>query len=138
MTYYEQNKEARLAYAKQYYTDHKEEKAKYQAIHREWRNSQQRKRATIKKIKIFNMISDNNIACNQCGCQNIRLLEINHIDGGGGRETKRKGYSYFLNDIIDGKREVDDLEILCRVCNARHYLESKYGKLPYTIIFSNK
>lgn len=150
MTYYELNKERCLAYAKQYYIDHTEEKAKYQDIHRDHRNALQRKRDKKKRrkvldivftarFKVLKVISNDNLSCAQCGCNDIRLLEINHINGGGSKETdKGRKNSYFWNNILSGKRKTDDLEILCRVCNARHYLESKYGKLPYKITFSNE
>lgn len=41
----------------------------------------------------------------------------------------------FYRDIIALRRPVDDLEILCRVCNAKHYLEMKYGKLPIVVMW---
>jgi len=35
------------------------------------------------------------------------------------------------------KRDTKDLEVTCKVCNAKHYLELKYGKLPYQIIYNH-
>jgi hypothetical protein len=64
----------------------------------------------------------------------MRLLEINHKNGGGGKEMSNGHNSMsFYRDIIALRRQVSDLEILCRVCNAKHYLESKYGKLPIEV-----
>ena len=51
---------------------------------------------------------------------------------GGGKEIKEKGAKYYW-EIIQGKREITDLELVCKVCNAKHYLELKYGKQPFQI-----
>jgi hypothetical protein len=32
-------------------------------------------------------------------------------------------------------RDVDDLELLCRPCNAVHYLEMRHGPLPFRIVW---
>jgi hypothetical protein len=59
------------------------------------------------------------------------MLEINHKNGGGAREVKQG--NRFNCDIISGRRSIDDLEILCKPCNAVHYLELKYGPLPFCV-----
>ena len=66
--------------------------------------------------------------CPGCGCTDVRLLEVNHVNGGGGREAKAKGDSNktMYADIAMGRRGVEDLDIRCRPCNAVHYLELKY------------
>ena len=76
------------------------------------------------------------MACVRCGCDDIRCLEINHKNGGGGKEhaeIRAKGRS--LHRLIaQMKRAVDDLELLCRPCNAVHFLEMKLGTtLPFRI-----
>ena len=89
------------------------------------------------KEDVLNTLSGGNPHCIKCGCNDIRLLEINHKNGGGNQEC-RKGEK-IINiywEIYKGRRNIDDLEILCRVCNARHYLELKYGELPYKIIYN--
>jgi predicted Zn-ribbon and HTH transcriptional regulator len=73
----------------------------------------------------------------KCGCNDIRFLEINHINGGGTKEFRAKGSRVYW-DIIQHKRPVDDLEVMCKVCNALHYLELKYGKLPFNITYDKK
>jgi hypothetical protein len=70
--------------------------------------------------------------CVYCGCDDIRLLEINHIKGGGRKEIAEKKVGFY-KDIVSGKRSVEDLNIACKVSNAKHYLELKYGLLPFTI-----
>lgn len=66
--------------------------------------------------------------CVYCGCDILEALEINHKNGGGIKELKGK-YNYrgkdlmLCREIISGRREIDDLELSCRVCNSVHYLE---------------
>ena len=74
--------------------------------------------------------------CVRCGCDDERLLEINHIYGGGNRENQKgKFSSRFYYDIANGKRPTDDLELLCKPCNAIHALELKFGSLPMKVVW---
>lgn len=87
------------------------------------------------RIVILNIISKGNPKCVRCGCTDKRFLEINHKNGGGTKELRKKSNQFYW-DIQTGKRNVDDLEILCKVCNAWHALELKYGKLNYKINYA--
>lgn len=64
--------------------------------------------------------------CVNCGCDDIRALEFNHINGGGGKEYKinHEQIKIYL-DVIHERR--NDLELTCRVCNAVHYLVKLKG-----------
>jgi len=73
--------------------------------------------------------------CDNCRCDDIRLIEINHKNGDGARDTRSKYHQKFLYDIITGRSKTDDLDLRCRVCNALHYIESKYGKLPFKVAY---
>ena len=137
-------------YKKKYNKELKEYSKKYSREHRdclrektrEWR-SKNRDRVAMwgkkKRMEVLNIVSNNNIVCDRCGCNDIRLLEINHKNGGGSKETKRgKSIYKFYAEIINGKRKTNDLELLCKVCNAWHYLELKYGELPYKIYYKKE
>lgn len=87
---------------------------------------------------VLNIISNNNPKCEWCGCDDMRLLEINHINGGGKKEIDKTGSWNFIWDIYKGRRKTNDLNLLCRVCNAHHYLELKYGELPFSIEWNDK
>lgn len=54
--------------------------------------------------------------CDNCRCDDIRLIEINHKNGDGARDTRSKYHQKFLYDIITGRRKTDDLDLRCRVC----------------------
>ena len=138
-----QTKKEKKEYDRKYYLLHQEKNkaraSKFQKENREWCNKRMRIRNAKRRIEILNVISGNNPVCVRCGCDDVRLLEINHKDGGGTQELRHgKKVWRFLDDILKGRRKTDDLELLCRVCNAEHYLELKYGELPYTISYKKE
>lgn len=163
------NKEDQKAYGEKYRDDHKEENKKYMEKWREdnpeydkkrrqnnkeklrkagreyHKNNRDKCNKAAKKYKkrvrdtVLKMISGGNPHCVRCGCDDKRLLEINHKDGGGSKENQGgKKAQQFYWDIYMKRRKTDDLELLCRICNARHYLELKYGELPYKIFYNRK
>lgn len=62
--------------------------------------------------------------CNKCGCNELDFLEFNHINGGGCKEWRENKGVAMMDRVLNG-RDVGDLEILCRICNALEYLERK-------------
>lgn len=82
----------------------------------------------VKRKKIaLEKICGGEAKCAMCGCDELDFLEINHINGGGCKEhaSIKKG----LKDlVINGRRKTDDLNVLCRVCNALDYLQRKNKK----------
>lgn len=108
---------------------------------KEYENEHKRDRAVALRQRMrlvnFNRVSNNNPVCENCGCDDLRLLEINHINGGGTQEREKGKASHkFAQDIYMGRRSVDDLNLLCKICNALHYLEMKFGKLPFEVKFN--
>lgn len=75
--------------------------------------------------------------CVNCGCTKKEILEINHIKGNGRQERKKyQNYHSFFRAIINEKVNIRDYNILCRVCNAKHYIEEKFGIKGYEIKFT--
>lgn len=64
--------------------------------------------------------------CVNCGCTDKRILEINHVNLGGGKEEKKKERVIMYREIITGKRD-GEFNVLCKVCNAAHYCNEKFG-----------
>lgn len=85
------------------------------------------------KLEVLAKI-DPAMKCTNCGCDDTRFLEINHIKGGGRKEQQRlKKTDHNLSQnwimlIHKGKRGTEDLNLLCRVCNSIDHLERVYGK----------
>lgn len=63
--------------------------------------------------------------CIRCGCDKLEFLEFNHKNGGGCREYRKERKNSMVDRLLSGKRNVDDLNVLCRVCNALDFLERK-------------
>lgn len=53
--------------------------------------------------------------CSSCGIADIRVLQIDHINGGGHQELLEKGSNHVTTKIFRG--ETDDYQILCANCN---------------------
>ena len=93
-----------------------------------------------KRLTAMNIISNGNISCDSCRCNNINILEINHVHGGGREERRNNKYLnciYFYNAIINGERDIHDLNILCKLCNTLHYMILKYNNIKYNIEWIN-
>lgn len=83
------------------------------------------------RLSVLKIVGNDILKCVNCGCNNPKLLEINHKNGGGIKESRNANRFYY--SIKKLERNIDDLELTCRICNTLHYVESLYGKLPYNI-----
>ncbi len=123
--WYELNKERERAQKRQYAREHPEERRIYRVKLR---------------LKLLQKVSGNNIPqCVNCGCDDIRFLEINHVNGGGSKEKfDVGGQGYFHRSILNGTRKTDDLNVLCKVCNSLDHLKRKYEIVPIEIVWNGK
>ena len=86
------------------------------------------------RLKALQIVGRGCVACEWCGCDALELLDINHINGDGKEDRKRYSSSdRFTRAIVSGERSSDDLNLLCKWCNLKHYQELKHGPLPVTI-----
>ncbi len=122
------NMEHRKTYMQEYREDNK---AKISL----WRHNY---RANSKLLAFQKIIGGPIVQCQNCGCDDFRLLEINHKNGGGQPEIRKFRTEGICREIIGGRRTVEDLEVLCRVCNALDYLKHKYGEVPITVTWRVK
>lgn len=88
------------------------------------------------KLEALKIVGKNSIFCVSCNCDKIDFLEINHKNSDG-YKLKESG-SHLYHRIVKGDREIDDLDLRCKLCNNLHYLEFKFGKQPYKILWDNK
>lgn len=113
---------------------------------REWReNYPSYYNEKIKKwwrVQRANLIALLGGKCANCGCEDSRILQLNHIGGEGGKDRQR--YSNELRlyaAILSGKRSREDFNILCSNCNAiyeyemgRRKVGTRYYKLRVQVI----
>lgn len=58
-------------------------------------------------------------ACVECGITDFRVLEIDHVNGGGGRDFKTRGYHMIHRAIVAGEQ---GFQVLC----ANHHAIKSY------------
>lgn len=83
-----------------------------------------RKRAYFnRKVKALNLVGG--AVCVNCGCTEVDFLEFNHKSGGGCKEWRSDKNTPMMDRLLTNNRRADDLEVLCRVCNALDFLRRK-------------
>ena len=103
---------------------------KQREFQKEWQRkhrAQARKYQRSLRTKVLEFLGEK---CIYCGCDVPEALEINHINGQGTEEKRNRwkgGSKAFYLAILNGSRSKEDLEITCKVCNARHYLNNIKG-----------
>jgi len=84
------------------------------------------------------------LKCAMCGCDDTRFLEVNHIKGGGVKERiayKNEKHNESHNMILlihNGKRGLEDLNLLCRACNSIDHLERVYGHSGLRVVWDKQ
>lgn len=115
--YYRKNKEK----AKLYYESNKE-------ACRE-RNKKARPKIILKnyelKVKVCTLLGD--CKCCVCGETDIRLLQINHINGRNNETTKG---AELYSAIVKGLRAAEDLDVRCANCNLLYEYERGNKQFP--------
>ena len=60
--------------------------------------------------------------CSRCGIEDWRVLQINHINGGGHKERISKGSKKTYKEILNGERD-GEFSLLCANCNILYEYE---------------
>jgi len=144
LAYREKNKEKLKLKSKEYYQKNKEainQKASSYAKENAIRIKEYHKEYHAKKrLEVLAKV-DPTMKCAMCGCDDTRFLEVNHIKGGGKKEQKGfkdEDHASSQNIIMlihKGKRGVEDLNLLCRICNSIDHLERVYGKIGLRVVW---
>jgi len=145
--YREKNKEKTKLYRKEYYQKNRE------TLNQKSRSYAQKNTTSIKeyhkeyyeKIRtgVLSKI-DPAMKCAMCGCDDTRLLEVNHIKGGGKKEQqtfKEDNHRSSQNIIMlihKDKKDTEDLNLLCRVCNSIDHLERVYGHTGLRVVWDKQ
>ena len=73
--------------------------------------------------------------CSNCGCDDFSVLEINHINGGGRKALKTTQNRQLYRDIINDKVDLSEYNVLCRICNALHYVQEILGIKGHQVLW---
>ena len=101
---------------------------------RDKNRSSQFKYRQRKRMKLFNEVG---LKCVHCGTIDERVLQLDHINGGGTQDRKRctsthQFYSFYLNDVLLAKKT---LQTLCANCNIiKRYENQEYGNKRMKLI----
>lgn len=74
-------------------------------------------------------------SCENCGCSVEEILELNHINGGGRSEARLIGTKSLYRKALK-LEERTNYNLLCRVCNAAHYVGDLLGIKGHSITWS--
>lgn len=80
------------------------------------------------RMKAFELIAGKDIHCNDCGCTNIDILEINHkvpIGRAWHEHYIASSGSELVSDIVKGRQKSNNFNLLCKICNIIHGLKYK-------------
>jgi len=130
--YYQENREAIIQRTTKYHLEHKEQRQKWYKQY-------------YQKIRLEVLARvDPAMKCAICGCDDTRFLEVNHIKGGGVKERegyKDGGHKLGHNMILlihTGRRNLEDLNLLCRACNSIDHLERVYGHSGLRVVWDKQ
>jgi len=133
--YYFANRTSIIAAQKEYARDNPQvnraARKRYRASPKGREVSRRIFRARVVRLRHAVFVKLGGPVCVGCGCDDERILEINHKDGGGSREheTVWKGSRKFLTAILRGIRSTADLNVMCGPCNRLDYLERRFPDL---------
>lgn len=106
---------------------------KYDEIHRKQDSEEAKRRYKTLKSKVFEILGG--AVCVNCGCNVESVLEINHINGGGYKASKITSPVQFRRNIINGKVNILEYNILCRLCNTLHDIENRFNVHKHVVIW---
>lgn len=114
--WYQKNLAKRSEYAKKWWIENKDKQLKLRVLLRK-----------NKKREIFKVLGNK---CNNCGISDFRVLQIDHINGGGGKEIRTIGRGdcinhYYKQLILDKPAFLRKYQLLCANCNWIKRYENK-------------
>lgn len=76
--------------------------------------------------------------CSNCGCDDFSILEINHLNGGGRKALKSGSNRQLSYDIVKDRVDLSEYNVLCRVCNALHYVKDILGIEGHEVLWRGR
>jgi len=115
----EEQKTKRAAYYREWYNNNKNKVKEYdKRIYNkkyEYLTINNAKRRQTIKIKAMELLGG--LFCKKCGYTDIRALQIDHVKGGGSKETKKIQTMGVYKKIINDPSCRADYQVLCANCN---------------------
>jgi len=127
--YYSRHREEAIARSRDYYQRNKEIFRKKTGIYAKQHRARKNELANArnKRIKLIVLQEYGQSKCAFCGITDIRVLELDHIHGGGNKQRKETYLhsSHHLRSYlyVNGFPDKDKYRVLCKNCNWIAYLE---------------
>jgi hypothetical protein len=122
---YYAHRDARCAYGREYYWKHRDDIMNDHVQNPQVRQGiSRRNKWRLKKI-VMNLLGGK---CVGCGITDLRLLCVNHKNGGGTQDRKNSNKMY--REIRDGIRDMADYDIRCCNCNVLYEYERGTKRVP--------
>lgn len=129
------DKERRKAYNRKYQAKYMREyrkKLKERGEKRSWNSPEY---AQTVRLRAMNAIGGPH--CVNCGCDRLEILEINHIEGGGAKDHRHNvGQLQFYRKVYKDPDAKSKYNVLCRPCNALHYVQDILKIQGHTIVWT--
>lgn len=55
--------------------------------------------------------------CKSCGIKDYRVLQLDHVKGGGEKQRKEQSNNHIYKTILDGGEPLSKYQLLCANCN---------------------
>ena len=115
--YYQENREKVLSQQKEHYVENPERRKRRNTPKYDKEHSRHRRK------EVLNFLGGK---CEKCGIDDWRVLQIDHINGGGGKERK-SGYNFakIRKDVFEYGR--NKYQVLCANCHILKHFEERHG-----------
>lgn len=118
--YRETHREEQAAYKKQWNESHKEYMHQYRVEHLERHKRLSKIRRDEQKVRVLSHYSTSNTPnCAKCGIDDIDVLTIDHINGGGSKQRRQIKAVNSIYYWLDKNKLPDGYQVLCANCNQK-------------------
>ena len=119
----EKNREYLRKYYKEYAISHKDQIRESRKRHKKKYGTNYGRTAYCKiRKEIFNLLGNK---CKKCNNEDPRVLQIDHVFGGGNRETEKNYYRYHKRVLKEIKEGSNKYQLLCANCNCIKRYENR-------------
>jgi hypothetical protein len=127
--YHHKNREKCVLRTRTYYRKNKDKAAQYYQSNKD----HYAKSRLNRKLKVFQAYCGGEIKCKNCGNADLRVLSLDHINGGGGKHAKETKNNIY-GDLI--KRNFPEgFQVLCMNCNwAKRFPIYKIHPLRFRVL----
>jgi len=128
-------KAKRNEYMRKFYLTHKDSIKKRVSLYKIRHRRQYTDNSDVVKIKLIQHYSRNNMKCATCGEQDMDILTIDHINGGGNKHRRQLSKSGTVTGVdfyrhLTNQGYPSGYQVLCWNCNAKKGINDRRNRTP--------